>query len=120
MPRAPSHSNDRITDLLSQKDELETKIRETVQFQAAERATFEEYLKHVEHADGRAVIRMHYFDGYAWPAVTDMIFGGKEDFLTKETTYLRRVHKIHGAALLDIARYIYESNQPDTAITATL
>ncbi len=113
MPKTISPSHDRIADLVERKIELEDSIRNDVKFQSDERKFFENILKAIIKSDERAVIRMRYFDGARWDDVVDMMFGGKEDFLGKEDTYLRRVHKIHGTALLDIARYIEENQNPD-------
>ena len=37
-----------------------------------------------------------------------MMFGMNDDFDYREDTYIRRVHKIHGSALLDMARIMEE------------
>ena len=103
MPRAQNSTNDRIADYIAVKDELDHSIREAVAAQNAERAKIESLLKMLKHSDARAVIRMRYFDRDSWNGVTDTMFGSKEDFLGKEDTYLRRVHKIHGAALKNLA-----------------
>jgi len=110
MPKAISPSHDRIADMVAQKEELERVIREDVQLQSEERQAIEEILKHLKHSDEKAVIRMRYFDGASWNDVVDMVFGGKSDFIGKEDTYLRRVHKIHGSALLNMSIYLEEQN----------
>ena len=106
MPKAVSPTHDKIANMVAMKMELEESIREDVQKQSEERKEIEEILKHLKKSDEKAVIRMRYLDGVSWNDVVDMIFGGKEDFLGKEDTYLRRVHKIHGSALLNMAIYI--------------
>lgn len=105
MPKGSSTSNDKIADMLEQKEELEELIREDVEKQKRERKMFEKILVHIK-ADERAVIRTRYFDIASWNDVTDLMFGGKADYIGKEDTYLRRVHKIHGSALLNMAIYI--------------
>lgn len=109
MPKAASPSHDKIGSMIAQKEELEICIREDIQKQEKERAEIEIILKQLKHSDERAVIRMRYFDGASWNDVVDMLFGGKTDFLGKEDTYLRRTHKIHGSALLNMAIFIEES-----------
>lgn len=116
MPKAVSPSHDKIANMVAMKMELEESIREDVQKQSKERKEIEDILKHLKKSDEKAVIRMRYLDGVSWNDVVDMIFGGKEDFLGKEDTYLRRVHKIHGSALLNMAIYIDGlQNQDNTA-----
>lgn len=103
MPKSPSPSQDRMADMIARKVDLENEIRDAVAEQKKEREAIESILKKLRHSDERAVIRMRYFDGVSWYAVSDMLFGGKDDFLDKEDTYLRRSHKIHGSALLNMA-----------------
>lgn len=118
MPKAVSPSHDKIANMVAMKMELEESIREDVQKQSEERKEIEEILKHLKKSDEKAVIRMRYLDGVSWNDVVDMIFGGKEDFLGKEDTYLRRVHKIHGSALLNMAIYIDGLQNQDNTPTS--
>lgn len=119
MPRAPSVSTDRMVELVGQKEELETSIRKAVEEQSCERSEIEGILKRLRHSDERAVIRIRYFDRESWSVVTEMMFGSKNDFQGKEDTYLRRVHKIHGSALLNMAK-ILEDGEANTAIPAAI
>lgn len=104
MPRAKGVVGDRIADMVSQKDDLERVIREAIEEQSREWKRIEKILNQLRKVDERAVIRMRYHDGEGWSEVTKMLFGRKDDFEEKEETYLRRIHKIHGAALLNMAR----------------
>lgn len=106
MPKSPSPIEDRMASMVAMKVDLENDIRKAVQFQETERKFFETVLSFLKHSDEKAVIRMRYLDGGTWYDVTDMMFGGKEDYLGKEETYLRRVHKVHGSALLNMAMVI--------------
>lgn len=117
MPKGASPSHDKIGSMIAQKEELEFCIREDIKKQENERAEIEAILKKLKHSDERAVIRMRYFDGASWNDVVDMLFGAKADFLGKEDTYLRRTHKIHGSALLNMAIYIAELQTPDSTTT---
>lgn len=60
--------------------------------------------KEVESRKG--VLQMRYLDGMSWDEVNSAMFGGKNDFLDKEYSYMRRVYYIHGDALADIAPII--------------
>lgn len=118
MPKAPSVTNDRMADLLGQKEELEATIRAAVTEQSLERQRIEAILKRLRNPDEKAVIRMRYFDRSSWPEVRDMMFGHKEDFFEKEETYLRRTHRIHGSALVNMAKAIEDADEPNTAVPA--
>ncbi len=50
----------------------------------------------------RRIMRMHYFDGLSWSRVTYNIFGDKPDFKDRFDSYLRRIHRYHGAILKKI------------------
>ena len=119
MPKSPSATNDRMAELLGQKEELELAIRAAVTEQSRERQRIEAILKHLRNPDERAVIRMRYFDRSSWPEVRDMMFGHKADFDEKEETYLRRTHRVHGSALVNMAKYIEETGDQNTAVPAT-
>ena len=99
MPKSPSPTDDRTVELIQQKMELEEEIREVVEKRRAERAFFESV----------AVLRVRYIDNASWDEVVDVLFGGKEDLLEREDIYLRRVYKLHGQALLSMAKYIEEN-----------
>lgn len=110
MPKSPSPPQDRTTALIADKIDLENDIRQAIADQRREKEAIEVILRKLRHSEERAVIRMRYFDGASWNDVVDMLFGGKDDFLGKEDTYLRRTHKIHGSALLNMAIIIQGGN----------
>lgn len=112
MPRAPSHEDDRIADLVQDKTELEEEIRSTIEKKQAEKRALERIIKHLRRSEERSVIRIRYFDCASWNEVVDVMFGDQPDLLDKEENYLRRVYKLHGQALYSMAKYIAE-NEPD-------
>lgn len=116
MPKAPSANLDRMGTMYAAKEELETQVREMIEEQERFKKCVEAILRHLRRADERNVIRVHYFDRCDWNNVNFILFGTKDDFVDKEQTYLRRAHRIHGDALLHMAKYIEESNDPNTAI----
>ena len=112
MPRSPSPSVDRITSLMNQKIELEEVIAEDVAALERERKSIEGILKHLKSANERAVIRFRYLIGLDWYGVTDAMFGGREDYLDKEDSYMKQVFRLHGKALLNIAIYLSDKAEP--------
>ena len=57
----------------------------------------------------RQVMLARYMDGQDWRTITRAVFGSLPDFEEKEESYLRRIHRIHGRALVDINK-IYNAN----------
>ena len=106
MPKAPGGPGDKIAGMVVAKEELESAILKGREEQSSSWEHVENVLKGLKHSDEKAVIRMRYHDCESWNIVTEMMFGNKEDFCGKEDSYLRRVHKIHGSALLNIAKII--------------
>ena len=113
MPKNPSPSNDRITDLLCSKTDLENEIKGMIKEQSDSRRLIEFVIKRFKKSDEKAVIRMRYIDGLVWTDVTDALFGGKDDYLGKEDTYLRRTTMLHGQALLHMSEYIEHNESPE-------
>ena len=57
-------------------------------------------------SDEKAVIRVRYHDRESWSAVSKILFGKRRDFSEKADSYLRRVHKLHGSALVNLAKAV--------------
>ena len=116
MPKSPSPFQDRSAYLIELKIDLEQEIKKKQDEQKRERREIEKIIKCLRNADERSVIRARYIDCSFyhndrlsdWNDVNNSMFGGREDFLEKEESYLRRVHRIHGLALLNMTKYIEE------------
>lgn len=119
MPRSQGTDGDRIGKLVAEKEELEADIRSDERDQKEEWSKIEAILSKLKHSDERAVIRIRYHDRESWSTVAEVIFGNVEDYLDREGTYIRRVHKIHGSALLNMAK-IMENGEPDTEVLLRL
>ena len=109
MPKSPRPSNDRISDLMQQKFDLEEVIRATLEHRRRERMFFEKIIRRLKRSDERAVIRSRYLDGASWGDVVDLLYGDEEDLLEREDMYRKRVFKLHGRALLSMAQYIEDN-----------
>lgn len=103
MPKGSGPSNDRMARDLERKEELENIIRAAIQEQRAEKNAIESELEQLKLSDEREVVRIRYFECNGWSDVARIMFGMKADYERKQDSYLRRVFKIHGAALLHIA-----------------
>lgn len=115
LPKASSPSQQRMADLTHQKIDLENKVALEIDLQKAEKAFLEKITDKLEIADEKAVIRMRYFDSADWDSVLSMLFGGKEDFLGKEDSYMRRVYSLHCSALLNMGK-IYKDEQIELSL----
>lgn len=120
MPKSPAPFQDRSAYLIGVKVDLESDIKEQQNEQKNTRKQIEKIVRKLKKAEERSVIRARYLDCLFyhenklsdWNDVNNALFGDMEDFLDKEDSYLRRVHKIHGSALLNIARYIEKHPMP--------
>lgn len=106
MPKVSSPAGDKTVALIAQKDELDGLIRSLVKEQTKEREWIEDVLTGLVKSDEKAVIRIRYIDGAKWIEVAKLLFGNAEDYEDKSDSYLRRVTKLHGQALVNMAREI--------------
>lgn len=104
MPRSPSPPRDRMSDLISQKIELEEDIGADIEAQRQERQRLKHSIKKLKSADEKAVITFRYLRCMAWEDVTDAMYGGKADYLDKYDSYARRTYYVHGRALCHLAK----------------
>ena len=117
MPRSSGSVGDRLGVLVAQKEDLELSIRAAVESQSQKRRKIEAILSTLRHSDEKAVIRIRYIDRESWNTVAELMFGSREDYDEKEDTYLRRVHKVHGAALQNMAAAMNgDPNMPAPAV----
>lgn len=113
MPRSPSHKQDRLTDLLAVKMELQQTVSMEEEQQKEMRSRVEYVLKQIRSADQRNVIRMRYIDGEEWIQICRSLFEAKTDYDEKEDSYLRQVYRLHGYALYYMARYFFDSGDKE-------
>lgn len=110
VPNGGGFAGDTLGAALARIDELEGEAREA-------RAHAVELYHEIDTAakrisgpgwpDQRAVLQMRYLDGCRWVEIAEMLFGGDPDYFDeKQDSYLRRVHKIHGAALAALAEFV--------------
>lgn len=106
MPKSPNTIADRMSDLISQKIEIEESLNVDVAEHRSERMLIRKTLKKLRSADERAVIRFRYLLGLCWYDVAYAMFGDRGDYLEKEASYLRRAQRIHVQALNHLAEYL--------------
>ena len=103
MPRASGSTGDRVAMQVARKMELEETIKETIEAEQAERKAIEEMVQQIKKPDERAVIRLRYFDRAEWPEICQILYGEAEDFEENTESYMRKIFRVHGTALVCLA-----------------
>ena len=102
MPVVHGGTNDRLTDLIAKKEEIDTSMKRLAMKHLQDRENIEKVVSELKSAEEKAIIRLRYVDALRWEDVNQVIFGKKDDFCGKEDSYLRRVFLTHGNALTGI------------------
>ena len=105
MPKAHNDDNDKVLDLITQRDEIEAELGKTIEYMRTERQIIKEGTKTLSKSDIRTVILSRYIDCEDWKDVSELLFGSHQDYNDKEDSYLRRTMKLHAAALEGMAEY---------------
>ncbi len=109
MPHATGYAGDTLGAILARIDELEREAQEA-------RAHAVELYHEIDAAikgisgpgwpDMQAVLRVRYLDLERWEGVAEVLFGQRDDYEERSDSFLRRAHKIHGAALAALAELV--------------
>ena len=113
MPRNPSPSNDRISELLSRKNDCEKKVGHRLELQRKRRVVYEHVVEKISGPDKRSVIGLRYLEGVRWDRICESLFGQQDDYDDRRDTYMRRVMRLHGWALQDMAGIIESEGLED-------
>lgn len=89
-------------------EELEEKLGDLYAEENRRREEIEALVELMEKPNEQSVIEMHYLDGAVWRDISVALFGDEEDYDENEKRYLKRTFKIHGSALLTLARIYSE------------
>lgn len=112
MPRGSGTPTDRTGMMVARKLELEEQIKESIAEERRENAAIERMIRKLDHPDERAVIRLRYFDRAGWDEIAGALFGDRQDYLDKEETYQKRTFRLHGRALLTLAKVAEDMDTP--------
>lgn len=104
MPHCGSPIGDRMAEIIGRKQELEDTIREKIEAERHEHALLAAMVDQMAKPDDRLVIQLRYFDRVNWQGVAEALFGEMEDFTEKYDAYMRRTLRIHGSALVELAK----------------
>lgn len=105
-----SGGNDKMINSVAEIIELEKEIGDDLQIMEAERKALDHVIRKIPKADERAVIRMKYFDGMGWTDITRAIFHREPDYKHAARTYQQRTYKLHGSALVSLAKIYTAEN----------
>ena len=104
MPHAATPTNDRMSMMIAQRDELKDRIMHRIEERKAAYDEIENHLAGLYRADQRAIIRMRYLDGETWDYINRALYGNQVDYQTNEDTYMRKVMRLHGLALVNMVK----------------
>lgn len=109
MPRDPSPAGDRIAEMVARKMACEEKVKWLAQIQAERRQLYEEIAGKIKEPDKKAVIVLRYLEGAKWERILESLFSENEDFEERRDSYMRRVMRLHGWGLQEMAKIIDNS-----------
>ena len=114
MPRPQGGISNPTAAAAERKTDLEKRIRRKEAEEKAERRDIENLTERLASPDERLVIQLKYIDGASWPSIAFALFGCCVDYLEKLEAYQRRTYRIHGRALINLAKIdagMTDSNQ---------
>lgn len=114
MPRGSGTPTDRTGVMVMRKMELEEQIAKSTAEELQERQAIEALIQQLTKPDERAVLRLRYFDRDEWEEITGVLFGDRADYIEKADTYQKRTFRLHGSALLALAKAAEECDHHAT------
>ena len=111
MPKNPSPSNDRLSNAMNKKLEIEAEIDRISGDYFSERRLLSEAVEQLALSSERTVIRMRYFDRADWSDVVKVVYSKRKDYEDNIDNYYKRIFRIHGDALVEMAQIIKNFSQ---------
>lgn len=108
MPRPQGGISNPTAAAVERKIKQEEKIRRKEAEAEAEYTAIENMTEQLDDPDERLTIQLRYLDRAEWPDVNFALFGSRPDFTEKVDAYQRRTFRLHGRALLNLARIAAE------------
>ena len=85
-------------------EELMEKLEDMNAEENRRREEIETMVDLMENPNEQTVIEMHYLDGAKWWPICVSLYGEEPDYDENEKRYLKRTFKIHGSALVSLAK----------------
>ena len=112
MPRSSSSEYDKMATQIAYKTDIENNLAQLLQKEKSKRMESEkEIVERLEYPDERMLIRLRYIDGLSWREISELLFSKRRDYYEDEEKYKRRVYRIHGNALVKMAKKNSEVNR---------
>lgn len=112
MPRSSSSEYDKMATQIAYKTDIENNLAQLLQKEKSKRMEIEkEIVERLEYPDERMLIRLRYIDGLSWREISELLFSKRRDYYEDEEKYKRRVYRIHGNALVKMAKKNSEVNR---------
>lgn len=109
LPHGGGFAGDSVGVALAKIDGLELEAQESRAHAVALYHEIDGAIKQI-HGNGwpdqRAVLQVRYLDLEPWEGVAEVLFGQRDDYENRQESFLRRCHKIHGAALAALAELV--------------
>ena len=112
-PRAPGFDGDKLGGIIGAVDVLDREADEKAQDAAALYAEIDGAIRQINGKHGaerRSILQCRYLDLMAWKDVLFLFFGDMEDLIEREDAYMKRLYKIHKAALEDLQEILVTNN----------
>jgi hypothetical protein len=105
MPRASSSEYDKIATNIVRKTDIENNLARLLKKEKEERNKIEKEIdERLEYPDERMLIRLRYIDCMSWREISELMYAKRRDYYEEEDKYKRRVYRIHGKALIKLAK----------------
>ena len=112
MPRSSSSEYDKMATQIAYKTDIENNLAQLLQKEKSKRMEIEkEIVERLEYPDERMLIRLRYIDGLSWREISELLFSKRRDYYEDEEKYKRRLYRIHGNALVKMAKKNSEVNR---------
>lgn len=104
MPSGGGTGTSKTERLVGRKLDLEERIRRMIEDERAERTALEALISKLPSPEEQTVLEMRYFDRAKWWPICAAIHGAEPDYAENAQKYLKHTFKLHGSALLALAR----------------
>lgn len=104
MPGGGGDGSSKIERNYIKKEEIEEQLRDMYAEENRRREEIEDMFERIEDPAQQSVVEMRYIDEAQWGDVCVALFGNEPDYDERERHYHKKTFKIHGAALLTLAR----------------
>jgi len=115
MPKSQKVLNDRIGELVGRVEETEKALSEMLAESKKVYSEINIVIRKISCGKNTAMVKrvmqLRYLEGAEWDDICMNLFGGQEDFLEKEQSYLRKTFRYHADGMKEIVRILNEEQK---------